>query len=80
MLSSVKLSRLCGSVLIFTSLQEFDEPRDADDAVYDLNGKELAGERVMLEFSKRGPRAGGGGRGFDRYPPPRRDARLACIL
>ncbi|KJH49635.1 hypothetical protein DICVIV_04245 [Dictyocaulus viviparus] len=53
---------------------EFDEPRDADDAVYDLNGKELAGERVMLEFSKRGPRAGGG-RGFDRYPPQRRDAR-----
>ncbi|EYC17278.1 hypothetical protein Y032_0031g2370 [Ancylostoma ceylanicum] len=53
---------------------EFDEPRDADDAVYDLNGKELAGERVMLEFSKRGPRTGGG-RGFDRYPPPRREAR-----
>ncbi|KAK6757348.1 hypothetical protein RB195_015273 [Necator americanus] len=51
---------------------EFDEPRDADDAVYDLNGKELAGERVMLEFSKRGPRTGG--RGYDRYPPQRREA------
>ncbi|KAG7233637.1 hypothetical protein INR49_006775, partial [Caranx melampygus] len=24
---------------------EFDDPRDADDAVYDLNGKELCGER-----------------------------------
>ncbi|GMT12343.1 hypothetical protein PFISCL1PPCAC_3640, partial [Pristionchus fissidentatus] len=44
---------------------EFDSGRDADDAIYDLNGKELAGERVMLEFSRRGPRAdqyGGGGR------------------
>lgn len=25
--------------------QEFDDHRDADDAVYDLNGKELMGER-----------------------------------
>lgn len=26
-------------------LQEFDDYRDADDAVYELNGKELLGER-----------------------------------
>lgn len=26
-------------------LQEFDDTRDADDAVYDLNGKELLGDR-----------------------------------
>lgn len=25
--------------------QEFDDYRDADDAVYELNGKELLGER-----------------------------------
>ena len=25
--------------------QEFDDHRDADDAVYELNGKELLGER-----------------------------------
>lgn len=25
--------------------QEFDDPRDADDAVYELNGKDLCGER-----------------------------------
>ena len=26
-------------------LQEFDDYRDADDAVHDLNGRELLGER-----------------------------------
>ena len=30
------------------SLQEFDDYRDADDAVADLNGKELLGERSEL--------------------------------
>ena len=29
----------------FNVLQEFDDYRDADDAVYELNGKELLGER-----------------------------------
>uniref|UniRef100_A0A3P8VR37 Serine and arginine rich splicing factor 4 n=1 Tax=Cynoglossus semilaevis TaxID=244447 RepID=A0A3P8VR37_CYNSE len=66
---------------------EFDDPRDADDAVYDLNGKELCGERVIVEHTK-GPRGGGGGGGGggrsgygrwgrDRYGPPiRTDYRL----
>jgi len=26
-------------------VQEFDDARDADDAVYELNGKELLGDR-----------------------------------
>uniref|UniRef100_A0A8C1AZ27 Serine and arginine rich splicing factor 6a n=1 Tax=Cyprinus carpio carpio TaxID=630221 RepID=A0A8C1AZ27_CYPCA len=44
---------------------EFEDTRDADDAVYELNGKELCGERVMVEHA-RGPRRdrdsyGGGG-------------------
>lgn len=50
---------------------EFDDPRDADDAVYDLNGKELCGERVIVEHTK-GPRRdggyGGGGGGRSKYP------------
>lgn len=27
------------------TLQEFDDPRDAEDAVYELDGKELCNER-----------------------------------
>lgn len=40
-------------------LQEFEEYRDADDAVYELNGTELAGERIIVEHAKA---SGGGGR------------------
>ena len=29
-------------------VQEFDDARDADDAVYDLNGKTLCGERYAV--------------------------------
>uniref|UniRef100_A0AAR2KFL8 RRM domain-containing protein n=1 Tax=Pygocentrus nattereri TaxID=42514 RepID=A0AAR2KFL8_PYGNA len=64
---------------------EFEDTRDADDAVYELNGKELCGERVLVEHA-RGPRrdrdgygggyGGGGGyssrsrSGRDKYGPP----------
>lgn len=34
---------------------EFEDSRDADDAVYELNSKELCGERVIVEHA-RGPR------------------------
>ncbi|KAG8293556.1 Serine/arginine-rich splicing factor 6 [Homalodisca vitripennis] len=33
-------------------LGEFDDHRDADDAVYELNGKELLGERVIVELAR----------------------------
>ncbi|XP_054270171.1 serine-arginine protein 55 isoform X4 [Macrosteles quadrilineatus] len=43
---------------------EFDDHRDADDAVYELNGKELLGERVIVEYARgtarRGDRTFGG--------------------
>ncbi|KAL6051184.1 hypothetical protein STEG23_006261 [Scotinomys teguina] len=65
---------------------EFEDSRDADDAVYELNSKELCGERVIVEHA-RGPRrdrdgysygsrSGGGGyssrrtSGRDKYGPP----------
>ncbi|XP_068589173.1 serine/arginine-rich splicing factor 6-like isoform X2 [Cebidichthys violaceus] len=58
---------------------EFEDNRDADDAVYELNGKELCGERVIVEHA-RGPRRDrdGYGSGFssrshtgrDKYGPP----------
>lgn len=44
---------------------EFDDYRDADDAVYELNGKELLGERIVVEHARgNARRVGGGG---DRY-------------
>lgn len=33
----------------FLPLQEFDDYRDADDAIADLNGKELLGERCVKQ-------------------------------
>jgi len=52
---------------------EFDDPRDAEEAVYRCNGKELRGERVVVEMTKRPPkgrdmyRTGGYGGGGGRY-------------
>uniref|UniRef100_A0A8D0FZS3 RRM domain-containing protein n=1 Tax=Strix occidentalis caurina TaxID=311401 RepID=A0A8D0FZS3_STROC len=54
---------------------EFDDLRDADDAVYELNGKDLCGERVIVEHA-RGPRRdkqfSSGISGRDKYGPPTR--------
>lgn len=45
--------------------QEFEDNRDADDAVYKLNGKELLGERVAVEPAR--GQARGGHRDRERY-------------
>ncbi|KAL3243252.1 hypothetical protein MRX96_020646 [Rhipicephalus microplus] len=53
---------------------EFDDHRDADDAVYELNGKELLGDRVSVELA-RGIRRGADyyrSRAASRSPPRRR--------
>lgn len=38
----------CHILVSYYLFQEFDDYRDADDAVYELNGKELLGERWVL--------------------------------
>ncbi|KAH3851925.1 serine/arginine-rich splicing factor 4-like [Dreissena polymorpha] len=57
---------------------EFDDYRDADDAVYELNGKELCGERISVEHARGTPRGSdryNSGSDYDRFPPPRRSGR-----
>jgi len=71
----MRASRLTGrvrEVVLKTgyAFVEFDDRRDADDAVYELNGKDLLGERIVIEHA-RGPssmRGGGGDRYDDRKP------------
>ncbi|KAG8473762.1 hypothetical protein CXB51_036010 [Gossypium anomalum] len=50
---------------------EFSDPRDADDARYALNGRDLDGSRMIVEFAKGVPRGSGGARDYPgRGPTP----------
>jgi arginine/serine-rich splicing factor 4/5/6 len=53
----IDLKRGCGFV-------EFEDPRDADSAVYETDGKELCSERVTIEHARARSQ---GGRGRGRY-------------
>ncbi|XP_030627668.1 serine and arginine rich splicing factor 5a [Chanos chanos] len=48
---------------------EFDDHRDADDAVYELNGKELCSERVTIEHARSRRGRGGGPGAGGRFSP-----------
>ncbi|KAM3698176.1 hypothetical protein ACJW31_06G169400 [Castanea mollissima] len=50
---------------------EFSDPRDAEDAIYNLNNRDVDGSRIIVEFAKGGPRGPGGSREYlGRGPPP----------
>ncbi|VDN97118.1 unnamed protein product [Rodentolepis nana] len=51
---------------------EFEEERDAEDAVYDLHGRELKGERIIVEHARLPPGRGSDRRRESRYGPPTR--------
>lgn len=61
---------------------EFEDDRDARDAVRDMDGRFILDKRIRVEISRRGRAAGGGaGRGGDREstrggPPNRGDFRV----
>ncbi|KAK2979315.1 hypothetical protein RJ640_013279 [Escallonia rubra] len=51
--------------------QEFSDARDADDARYSLNGRDVDGSRLVVEFAKGAPRGPGGSREYlGRGPAP----------
>ena len=51
-----KLLFTCGisffCVPLLFAKQEFSDPRDADDAQYNLDGREVDGSRIIVEFAK----------------------------
>ncbi|XP_047339372.1 serine/arginine-rich splicing factor RS2Z33-like isoform X2 [Impatiens glandulifera] len=52
---------------------EFSDARDADDAQYSLNGRDVDGSRIIVEFAKGVPRSSGGSSSREylgRGPPP----------
>ncbi|GJM94418.1 hypothetical protein PR202_ga11059 [Eleusine coracana subsp. coracana] len=50
---------------------EFSDPRDADEAQYQLDGRDVDGSRIIVEFAKGVPRGSGGSREYmGRGPPP----------
>ncbi|KAL2660374.1 hypothetical protein GLYMA_03G175600v4 [Glycine max] len=50
--------------------QEFSDPRDADDARYNLDGRDVEGSRIIVEFAKGGPRGSRDREYMGRGPPP----------
>jgi len=52
--SVVNGGKLCYFIVLFlTSFeQEFSDPRDADEARYNLDGRDVEGSRIIVEFAK----------------------------
>ncbi|KAL5155307.1 Serine/arginine-rich splicing factor RS2Z32 [Glycine soja] len=45
-----------GMISVLLSWLDFSDPRDADDARYNLDGRDVDGSRIIVEFAKGGPR------------------------
>ncbi|XP_036974914.1 serine/arginine-rich splicing factor 1-like isoform X1 [Acanthopagrus latus] len=60
---------------------EFEDPRDAEDAVYGRDGYDYDGYRLRVEFPRSG-RAGGGASGppRGRYGPPSRHSEYRVVV
>ena len=54
---------------------EFEDPRDADDAMYELNGRRVDGYRLEIQWAKNTPRDGWRFDGSARSPPRRERRR-----
>ncbi|KAL8136457.1 hypothetical protein V2J09_002458 [Rumex salicifolius] len=67
--------RVCCGGWNWCSCHEFSDPRDADDARYSLNGRDLDGSRITVEFSRGVPRGPGGSRDFGGKGPVRGSGR-----
>ncbi|KAL6507960.1 hypothetical protein OROGR_024155 [Orobanche gracilis] len=60
---------------------EFSDPRDADDARYSLDGRDVDGRRLIVEFAKGVPRGPGGVREYvGRGPAPGSGRCFNCGL
>ncbi|KAL8039554.1 hypothetical protein ABFX02_10G043400 [Erythranthe guttata] len=62
---------------------EFSDPRDADDARYSMDGRDVDGRRIIVEFAKGVPRGSGGAReyaGAGRDPAPGSGRCFNCGL
>lgn len=42
----------CSGLLLTDFEQEFSDPRDADDARFNLDGRDFEGSRIIVEFAK----------------------------
>uniref|UniRef100_A0A7N1A1F8 Uncharacterized protein n=2 Tax=Kalanchoe fedtschenkoi TaxID=63787 RepID=A0A7N1A1F8_KALFE len=60
---------------------EFSDHRDADDARYHLDGRDVDGSRIVVEFARGTPRGPGGSREFlGKGPPPGSGRCFNCGL
>ncbi|XP_015088532.1 serine/arginine-rich splicing factor RS2Z33-like isoform X1 [Solanum pennellii] len=60
---------------------EFSDPRDADDARYYLDGRDIDGRRIIVEFAKGVPRGPGGSREYlGKGPAPGSGRCFNCGL